>query len=120
MKMLLLMKRTSKSFVNSWGGTEPVKRLNRMSRNDKLFMARIEFGNKPENWLLLMSSSYRYGSLAISGGISPEKKLELAWKRATSGSWSIKPERERAVSWKPLKSTEAIAMAVLLSGGLSQ
>lgn len=56
----------------------------------------------------------------MDGGITPEKELELAWKRARSGSWSRNPARVGAERWKPLKSTEATAVAERLSGGASQ
>lgn len=54
------------------------------------------------------------------GEIVPLKKLELAWKRARSGSWSMKPSSVGARRWYPLKSIEANAIALRLSGGLLQ
>lgn len=52
--------------------------------------------------------------------IVPIELLEFAWKKAISGSLSIKPLRVGALSWKPLKSIELKAIVELLSGGLSQ
>ena len=61
-------------------------RLYLMSKKDKVGRLRTETGNAPESKLLLKSSSYRYLSFAIFGEMVPEKLLELAWKRAKSGS----------------------------------
>lgn len=87
MKLLLLRKITSRSFMKISGGINPEKELNRRSKNDKSFMSRMGIiGKDPEMSLLLMSSSYRYGSFARLSVMGPENLLELAWKRATSGS----------------------------------
>lgn len=77
-------------------------------------------GKGPEKLLLLISNSYKYFNDAIMGLIVPEKLLLLAWKIARSGSWVMKLSREGAERPKPLKSTAATAVAVRLSGGLSQ
>lgn len=57
LKLLLLMKRTSRDCVKTWGGTDPEKELKRMSRKVKAEIARTAGGNSPENLLLLRSSS---------------------------------------------------------------
>lgn len=57
MNLLLLMKRTSRVFLKICGGTDPVKELKRMSKNDRLFMVRTAVGKGPKKLLLLMSSS---------------------------------------------------------------
>lgn len=120
MKSLSLKKSTSRLCMKISGGTLPEKKLNLMSKNDNMGMFRTASGNGPESKLLLTSSSYKFLSFAIPGDMVPEKLLELAWKRARSGSPSMKPSRVGAASPKPLKSMEATVVAVRLSGGLSQ
>lgn len=63
-----------------------MKRLYLMSKKESVGMFRIEMGNVPERKLLLRSNSYRYFSDASFDEMVPEKLLELAWKRAKSGS----------------------------------
>jgi len=76
----------------------PVKKLYLMSKKDKVGMLMTDEGNNPENKLLLKSSSYRNLSPAIFGDMVPENLLLFAWKRARSGSWSMKPSSVGAVS----------------------
>lgn len=86
MKLLLLRKITCRFFMKISEGINPEKELNRRSKNDKSSISRMDIGKDPEMSLLLMSSSYRYGSFARWSVMVPENLLELAWKRATSGS----------------------------------
>lgn len=57
LKLLLLMNRKSKFLRKSCGGTDPVKKLNRMSKNDRSVTAKAATGKGPDNLLLLKSSS---------------------------------------------------------------
>lgn len=119
-KLLSFRKRKSRVCMKICGGTTPANELKRMSRKDRLVMDRIAVGNVPTRLLLLKSSSKRYRRLAIFGEIVPVKLLEFAWKIAKSGSWSRKPSRVGAERPKPLKSIEAMTVAVSLSGGVPQ
>lgn len=58
-KLLLLMKSASSLTSKRREGTLPWKLLNLISKYFKLGMQRTTSGNGPENWLLLMSSSWR-------------------------------------------------------------
>lgn len=107
MKLLLFIKSTSRSKVNTCGEIIPENELNRRSKKVRLVASITLTGNSPVKLLLLRSSSYKYRRLAMLGGIFPVKLFEFAWKIAMSGNSSMKPVRVRSgpAKLKPLKST---------------